>query len=229
MKDDEILHQELYTLREAAHTLRMSPAKLRFWLDGVEREGVFYEPVIRPEPTGSDIVTWGELVEAACLKEYRAKTSLQKLRPAIIKLRDRFQLMYPLANLRPFLLSQELVMEVQAEVNLPPSLHFIERLADGQLGFSEKYDPFRIKVDFADSGHQPALRLHPLGLDNHVVIDPSRSFGAATVKGIRTQVLAELYEAGEDFAIIAGQFSLPDESLRDALAYEEADLAVAAP
>lgn len=62
-----------------------------------------------------------------------------------------------------------------------------------------------------------------------MVVDPNRDFGAATVKGIRTQVLAELYEAGEDFAIIAEQFGLPDESLRDALAYEDADLAVVAP
>lgn len=229
MKDDKILHRELYTLIEAAHTLRMSPTKLRYWLDGAYREGVFYEPVIRAEHTGSDIVTWGELVEAACLKEYRAKTSLQKLRPAIAKLRDRFQLMYPLANLRPFLLSQELVMEIQSEVALPPSLRFIERLADGQLGFTEKYELFRIKVDFADSGSQPALRLHPLGPDNRVVIDPSRNFGAATIQGIRTEALAELWRADEGFDAIAGAFSLSRAELLDALSYEDIDVAAAVP
>lgn len=207
----------------------MSPTKLRYWLDGAHREGVFYEPVIRPGPTGSDIVTWGELVEAACLKEYRTKTSLQKLRPAIAKLRDRFQLLYPLANYRPFLLSQELVMEIQAEVDLPPSLRMIERLADGQLGFTEQYELFRVKVDFADSGNQPAMRLHPLGQGNRVVIDPTRSFGAATVQGIRTQVLAEQYVAGEHFGIIAEQFRLSDAALLDALTYEGVDVAVAAP
>lgn len=229
MKDDGLLHRELYTLREAARTLHLSPSRLRYWLEGAERHGIFYEPVIRPEPTGSDIVTWGELVEAACLKEYRTRTSLQKLRPAIVVLRDRFQLLYPLANRRPFLMSQELVMEVQSEVDLPPSLRFVERLADGQLGFSETYDLFRAKVEFADSGHQPALRLRPFGVGNRVVIDPSRSFGAATVSGIRTQVLAELYGAGEEFAVIAEQFDLSDASLRDALAYECVDLAMATP
>ena len=203
------------------------PTALRYWLDGANRQGVFDPPVIRPEPTGSDIVTWGELVEAACLKEYLARTSLQKLRPAISKLRDRFQLMYPLANLRPFVLSQELVMEIQSESALPPSLRIIERLADGQLAFTEKYDLFRIKVDFADSGNQPALRMRPLGPDNQVVIDPSRGFGAATVKGIRTQVLAELYEAGEHFDVITEQFQLQDAALRDALAFEEVGVAAA--
>lgn len=229
MKDDDLLHRELYTLREAARTLHLSPSKLRYWLDGAERHGVVYEPVIRPEPTGCDIVTWGELVEAACLKEYRTRTSLQRLRPAIVELRERFQLLYPLANLRPFLVSQELVMEVQSEVDLPPSLHLIERLADGQLGFSATYDLFRTKVEFADSGHQPALRMRPHGVDHRVVIDPTRSFGAATVDGIRTQVLAELYGAGEEFAVIAEQFDLSDASLRDALAYEDDALVVAAP
>lgn len=229
MKDDEILHRELYTLPEAARTLQIAPSKLRYWLDGAWRGGVFYEPVIRMEHTGSDIVTWGEVVEAACLKEYRTRTSLQRLRPAMARLRDRFQLLYPLANLRPFLLAQDLVMEVQTEVGLPASLRWVERLDDGQLGFAEKYDLFRIKVDFADAGDQPALRLHPRGTDSQVVIDPKRGFGAATVRGIRTQVLAELRVAGEPLADIGSQFGIAQDALLDALRYEGVPEQVAAP
>ncbi len=206
----------------------MTPGKLRYWLDGVWRQGMFYRPVIREQHTGSDIVTWGELVEAACLKEYRTRTSLQKLRPAMEKLRERFQLAYPLANLRPFLLSRELVMEVQAETGLPQSLRWVERLADGQLGFAENYDLFRTKVDFADSGDQPALRLRPRGVESHVIIDPKRSFGAATVRGIRTQALAELRLAGEPFSEIAAQFGIEPAALTDALEYEGADVPLAA-
>ena len=40
-----------------------------------------YAPVIRPEPTGDDLVTWGEFVELGYLREYRRKgVPLQRLR-----------------------------------------------------------------------------------------------------------------------------------------------------
>lgn len=218
--EDAILFRELYTLREAAHILQIAAPKLRYWLDGAWRKGVFYAPVIRPEPTGSDIVTWGEFVEAACLREYRGHVSLQRLRPAVAKLRSQFNLLYPLANLRPFIAAGDLVMEVQQQVGLPRSLRFVERVSDGQLSFTPTFDLFRVNVDFADSGDQPALRLYPDGRDSQVVVDPNRSFGAATVRGIRTDVLAELVVAGETREDVMGWFGLEEEALMDALAYE---------
>jgi uncharacterized protein (DUF433 family) len=53
-----------------------------------------------------------------------------------------------------------------------------------------------------------------------VVIDPTRSFGSPTLRGIRTDALAELVEAGEPPELIAEEYGLTPEELKAALAYE---------
>ena len=69
----------------------------RRWLEGYLRKGHFYAPVLRPEPSGSDAVTWGEMVEARLLAEFRDRSvPLYRMRPAIVALRKEFG-PYPLA------------------------------------------------------------------------------------------------------------------------------------
>ena len=84
-----ILDRPVYGVAEAAGLLGLRPDRVRAWLDGYVRKGVRYDPVIRPEPTGEDILTWGEFVELGYLREYRKKEGvpLQRLRPVIDALR----------------------------------------------------------------------------------------------------------------------------------------------
>lgn len=84
---------------EAAGLLGLRSERARAWLDGYERAGVRYPPVIRRDPTGSDVVTWGEFVELGYLREYRRSgVPLQRLRPVIDELRREFDTPYPLAT-----------------------------------------------------------------------------------------------------------------------------------
>jgi hypothetical protein len=85
-------------------------------LDGRPAEG--YPPVIRPEPTGSNAVTWGEYVEAGYLREYRQrKVSLQHLRPVIDRFREVFGVVYPLAHFKPFVgPGRRLVLQIEQEL-----------------------------------------------------------------------------------------------------------------
>lgn len=53
-----------------------------------------------------------------------------------------------------------------------------------------------------------------------VVIDPRRAFGAPSVKGIRTDALAELIDAGEAPEQVADNVELPVEAVKAAVAYE---------
>jgi hypothetical protein len=98
----ETLNRELYTVTEAARLLGVQASKLRRWLDGFTVGDRFYEPVIRPEPTGSNTVTWAEFVEAGFLNQYRTrKVSLQHMRPIIERMREEFGVPYPLAHFKP--------------------------------------------------------------------------------------------------------------------------------
>ena len=68
-----ILERPVYGVTEAAGLLGLRADRTRAWLDGYERRGVRYPPVVRSDATGDDIVTWGEFVELGYLREYRRK------------------------------------------------------------------------------------------------------------------------------------------------------------
>lgn len=116
------LERPLYSYAEAARLLDLSPTTLRWWLEGSVRGGTAYPPVIRSEPTGVDVVTWGEFVEARLLKGYRQKrVPLQKMRPFIEEMRAKLDVAYPLAHCRPLVdpARRKLVYDLQIETNLP--------------------------------------------------------------------------------------------------------------
>ncbi len=169
----DVLELQLYTVGEAARLLRLSSTKLRRWLEGFTVGGRFYEPVIRPQPTHSDVVTWAEFVEAGFLREYRAKrVSLQHLRPVIDEMRREFEVPYPLAHLKPLVdtSKRQLVLSMQQELDLEDELRLLVRLPGGQVQWAAPVRAFLDKVDFDAKG--VVERMHPLGKASPVVIDP---------------------------------------------------------
>jgi hypothetical protein len=99
-----VLEREMYTEAAAARLLGVAQNTLNYWLEGGERQGRIYRPVIRVEPRGERAaVTWGEFLESALLSEYRRKrVPMLELRDFIDRLRDQFQVPYPLADRRPY-------------------------------------------------------------------------------------------------------------------------------
>jgi uncharacterized protein (DUF433 family) len=218
-----VLDRELYSIAEAARLLRIPSAKLRRWLDGYERGGRTYPPVIRQRPTGSDMVTWGEFVEAGLLTEYRMVrgVSLQKLRPVIERMRREFEVPYPLAHFRPLVdvNSKELLARIQQEEQLDEGLQLLTRLRDGQLVWAAPMQAFLAKVEFGDG---VATRMYPLGKDRPVAIDPEVSFGIPQIRGIRTEVIAEVFaaEGSIEAAARAWRPHLTNEDVEAALQWE---------
>ena len=212
-----VLNREMYTVAEASRLLRVPQGTLRWWLEGSQA----HPPVIRAEPTGSGNVTWGEFVEAGFLREYRRARSLQRLRPVIDKLREDFGVPYPLAHFQPFVgPGLELTLAAQQSAQLSDDLIIVHEIMSGQLLLAHRAEDFLRRVDFDPAGDQSAQRIRPAGPDSPVVIDPEYSFGAPTVRGIKTEVLSELIEAGEPVEAVADDYSLELEDLKAAIAYE---------
>lgn len=68
----KVLEREMYSEAEAARLLGVARNTLNYWLEGCERQGKTYKPIIRFEPKGGRaLVTWAEFVEAGWLREYR--------------------------------------------------------------------------------------------------------------------------------------------------------------
>lgn len=216
-----ILERPVYGVAEAAGLLGLRPDRTRAWLDGYERAGVHYPPVIRPEPTGADIVTWGEFVELGYLREYRRKgVPLQRLRPVIDELRREFRTPYPLATARPYVLGKELVLEVQERNELPAAIAIVIRSGQ-QLLLADDANRFFKKVEFDPPDQGDVRRIHPAGPASPVVIDPLVRFGRPSVAGVSTERLWELFDAGETVEEIAVGYDLAGEDVRAAIAYEE--------
>jgi uncharacterized protein (DUF433 family) len=199
---------------------------LRYWLEGAERRGRYYEPVLRAAPTGDVNVTWGEMVEARYLRAYRTQVPLQRLRPFIDALRREFGAPYPLAHFRPYIDStRRLVLRLQEEADVPDELWLVFEGKDGQVRLNPAItQDFLARVEFEDEdSNGVAVRIYPQGKSSAVVIDPLVSSAAATVSGVRTAILAERAEAfGDTPEELAEEFGLTVPQVKAAIAFEYA-------
>jgi uncharacterized protein (DUF433 family) len=218
-----VLDRRVLTVREAARQLRIPETTLVRWVEGWRGRGDrHHPPVLREEPTGIMDMTWGEMVEARYLRAYRQKDiSLQKLRPVIAALRQEYGTPYPLAHFRPYIgTGRRLLLELQKQHHLPESLRMVYEASGGQLILDRRVEEFLDRVDFSNEGIGEAERMRPAGRTSPVVMDPRIKSGTATVRGVRTEIFAELAEAGMSVDEISVDFDLPADDVKAALAYE---------
>lgn len=212
-----VLDQEVYTEPEAARLLGLAPSTLRYWLQGGERRGVSYMPILRPEPTSSRYVTWAEFIEAGWLRAYRTnKVPMKELRRFIGLLRDELGVPYPLAHKKPFVSGRRLVFEAQEAAQLDPYW----RLVDDQLVLTYPGQMFMDKVTWEGDlavGWRPAS--DPA---SSVLVRPDVRFGRPAVGGVSTQAIFEYSEEGASRDEIAEEFGLKAADIRWALAFENA-------
>ncbi|MFN0092094.1 MAG: DUF433 domain-containing protein [Acidimicrobiales bacterium] len=225
MSEPTILERPVYGVGQAASLLGLRQDRVAAWLNGYQRRGVTYPPVIREAPSTVETVTWGEFVELGFLREYRrARVSLQHIRPVIERLRLEYGVKYPLAHARPFVYGRELVLRIQDETNLDRSLAIVIRSGQ-ELLLAPEVESYLQKVEFDDG---VATRLRPAGKTSPVVIDPDFSFGRPQIRGVSTERLAELYRSGDAPEFLAEVYELPVEDIRAAVAYETQLAATAA-
>lgn len=95
--DISVLNREMFSEAEAARLLTVPQSTLHYWLEGGERRGRSYRPVLRAEPTGARVVTWAEFIEAGLLRQYRRalRVPMAELRAFIDRLRDHYRVPYP--------------------------------------------------------------------------------------------------------------------------------------
>jgi uncharacterized protein (DUF433 family) len=216
---ESALDQELYSEAEAARLLRLAPSTLHWWLEGGERRGRSYRPVLRAEPTGSHAVRWAEFIEAGLLRQYRRvhQVPLPQLRRMIDILRDRWGA-HPLVHERPYVgPGRQLLVEAQDEAGVAPEYQLVA-LIGGQLLLLPPAESFVEKVEW--DRDIPVRRRPHADPKSPVRIDPEVRFGKPAVRGISTEVIWEHVEADESFGEVADQFDLMPDEARWPYAYE---------
>lgn len=215
---DFLLDRAIYSYPDVDRLVGLHSGTAKRWLEGYERGGRFYDPVLRPAPTGGDAVTWGEMVEARLLAEFRSRdVPVQRLRPAIVQLRKEFG-RYPLAHSRPFLDvdGRELVRVVQEEVGLERQLQLVV-VRNGQLVLAESARRFSSAVEYVGG---IVARLKPDVRTPGVVMDPSRAFGQPAVRNVRTESLAEDFRAGTSREVLSDLYDLSPQQVDEAIRFE---------
>jgi uncharacterized protein (DUF433 family) len=220
----ELLDRPIYSFGQVDHILRLTPGTARRWIDGYTRGARAYEPVVRTASTGDETVTWGEFVETRLLSEYRdAGVPLIRMRPAVERLREELNTRYPLASAKTWLATdgRELVRKVQDEVNLNQRLAIVVRTGQGVLAWSHEADDFQRSAEWTANSVDAQIRaLRPVADIPEVRIDPLRSFGEPVVRGVRTDIIAELRRAGDTTQMIAELYDLPVDVVDAAIRYE---------
>lgn len=215
--EGDLLDRETYTARQVDTLLGLTPGTAERWIDGYERGGKQYAPVVRETSSGVDVVTWGEFVECKLLSAYRSRrVPMLRMRPAVVRLRELFEVRYPLAHVRPYVYGRDLVYGIQDEVGLDSQLRLVVA-RNGQYVLTDAAEAFVETVEFEGG---LVVRVRPLGTSSPVTIDPLRQFGAPVVRSVPTEVIAELVRAGDPEEAIAELYDLRLEDVRAAIRFE---------
>jgi uncharacterized protein (DUF433 family) len=220
----ELLDRPTYGLAQIDSLLGLQAGTARRWIDGYRRGGKLYEPVVREHSTGEEIATWGEFIETRLLAEYRdAGVPLIRMRPAVEALRSELKTRYPLASARMWLRPEgrDLVRVVEEKVGLDSHLALVVVATGQMLAWSPQADRFRSAIEWTGQNDDAEpRRLRPVAGINDVVVDPLLGFGEPVVRGVRTEIIRELVQAGESQDAIAEVYELPRESVEAAVRYE---------
>jgi uncharacterized protein (DUF433 family) len=223
-----VLEREMYTEAAAARLLGVAQNTLNYWLEGGRQRGRLYKPVIRIEARGERAaVTWAEFVEAALLRSYRRdhEVPLRELRDFIDRLRDEFQVPYPLADRRPYVGSgRTLLIDLQGRSHLDPDFCLVA-VANGQAVLTAPGEEFFERVEW--SGDEPSAWRPTPDRASPVRINPLIRFGRPAVGGVSTEAIAGELDGGASAAEVAEDFGLNVEAVRWAHSYELSQHAVA--
>jgi len=227
--DFRLLGKGLYSLAEAARIASfatqksLTSAAIRRWLWGYSYsaagESKMAEPLWVPQlapVTESRVVSFRDLVEIMFVATFRNEgISLQTIRRIIDKAAELIEGRYPLSSLKFASYSKTIV----ADTVDPEERRSVFDLDTGQYLLETEFARLRAALDYTDLY---ASRWWPLGKGRQIVVDPSRGFGRSivAVEGVPTAALQGAYRAEGSIGAVARWFDVSEESVRDAVEYE---------
>jgi uncharacterized protein (DUF433 family) len=215
-----MLDRETYMYAEVDRLVDLRGGTARRWINGYERSGKPYEPVLRVAPRDTQWVTWGEFVETRILAEFREKVPTARLRAAIDILRRSYGVDYPLAHLRPYLSVYQRELTIADDDVGSSDEEMVVRTGQRLLG-DARWLVNRATLGQDETGatviaELPADRDYP-----DIVINPMRYSGQPTFAGRRVSVatIAGMAAHGERPEDLAADYALSLRQVQDAIEY----------
>lgn len=213
-----------YGLADAARFARLRPQTLKRWTAGDSYAGGQQPPVLRKASPEAGL-SFFDLLEAAFVRAYRERgISLQSIRSALDFAAANLEVQRPLLLERFLHDGRDLFARFQSQSD-EDGLMNVSR--GGQVAWPAAVEQYLEEIEHEG---ELAIRWWPEGRDRQVAIDPRYEFGWPMVPSgaIRTDLLAERWEAGERMVAIAQDFGVSEDEVEDALRYEQINYAAAA-
>ena len=218
-----LLDRPVYLYAEVDRLIGIRSGTARRWINGYERAGRTYDPILREARHDTEWVTWGEFVETRMLAEFRPSVPTARLRAAVGRLRQMFGVAYPLAHLRPYIAAENGELAIDAK-RLSPDEEGLLVVTTGQLILTSSrpvFDNAALAVDANGSKFAADL---PADVEfGGIRLNPERLSGQPTFEGRRVSVatIAGMIAAGEARADLAADYGLSLRQIDDAVRYSE--------
>lgn len=216
-----LLDRPTYLYAEVDRLVGVRPGTSRRWINGYERGGRHYAPILRTRPEPTEWATWGEFVETRMLSELRDRSvRTANIRAAVEQLRERFAINYPLAHLAPYLTAQR--GEVALRSADSENTDTLEVVRTGQLILESARPVFERATLANDSDGRKFAAEVALDPDfPDIIVNPDRLSGQPTFNGRRIAIatIAGMVSAGEAPADIAADYSLSLTQVDEAVQY----------
>lgn len=222
--DQDLREHPAYGIPEAAGYLRLPVSTLRAWLLGQHyragQQPKFFKPVIEIADRSERQLSFINLVEAFVLAGIRREHEipLPKVRKAVDYLRRAFNTKRPLADEQFETDGIDLFVEKMGSL--------IGATQEGQIQMREIIRDRLERVHRDPKGVPQKIVLFPARPEKRgsadIVIDPRLSFGRPVLDrfGVRTAILAERFDAGDDIEVLAREYSAPPEAIQNAIRCE---------
>ena len=222
MAMSELVGKGLYSATEAAHIIRVPAATLRRWMFGYQSKGVTYTGLWQPEIAETGVIGFHDLLELKLVHEFRQQgLSLAVIRTAARIAREEFGASYPFTRQHFHTDGKRVFLEAAEQMG---DTHLVDIIRK-QYVIDKVYRPsFVASIDYSKLGD--AERWYPMNDTQHpdksVVLDPQRAFGKPilTESGIPTRVLYNAYRLNEPLDVIAANYAITENAVKQAVLYE---------
>lgn len=214
----------VYSIREAAHYLRLPTATVRSWAIGRKYPtlagGGDFQPLIRiadPEDRRLSFRNLGELHVLGSLRRAH-QVRMPAVRQAIDYLRKQFSSDHPLLEKKMLTDGKDLFIEHYENL--------VTITQHGQMVMKEIMAVYLRRIEWDKAGLP--IRLFPFTRDRYqespeiVSIDPTIRFGKPCIRGTRipTSIIAERHQAGDSIQALAKDYGRRAEEIEEAIRYE---------
>ncbi len=213
-----LVERRLYTYPEVDRILDLTAGTAQRWINGYDRRGRAYEPVVRAESEALDsLVNWGEFIETYYLSRFRDEgIPLRRLRRILADIRERTESHYLFSDDRILHADPE-TLEVVWRIQEEYGVDVFMVVQTGQLRFElDEMAKKRLRRISYEEGIAHALR--PRMDIDHVLVYADRFFGKPKIEdtGISPGAVARLVYNGTPVTDVAELYGLAPSLIREA-------------